>query len=257
MRCCSDSLARPEPPFSSRSDWGVASAWTASGICRPGAEQRLPRLAARFLVDASGRGAALAHCLGARRRVLDRLIAIWCLFPAAAEDEGGVTLIEAFADGWWYSVRLPEGRRIAVLLTDADVGAARTARSRQGFADLLADTLHVRASVGGLPPCGAPAVTVASSSCLDPLQGEGWLAVGDAALTFDPLSSQGILTALYSAEKAAAAVEQALAGQPEALPAYGLMLRGIFADYGLSYRRIYQLETRWTDRPFWRRRALG
>jgi flavin-dependent dehydrogenase len=43
----------------------------------------------------------------------------------------------------------------------------------------------------------------AGGARLDRFFGEGWLACGDAALSFDPSSSQGLLTALYSGKSAA------------------------------------------------------
>ncbi|MFL6293040.1 MAG: NAD(P)/FAD-dependent oxidoreductase, partial [Thermoanaerobaculia bacterium] len=92
---------------------------------------------------------------------------------------------------------------------------------------------------------------------LRPLYGEAWLAVGDAALSFDPLSSQGISTALYCADKAASALGAVLDGDPGALPAYAALLDQIFSGYLQGHRLAYQAETRWADRPFWRRRSPG
>ncbi|HZG41336.1 MAG TPA: hypothetical protein VEY93_00150, partial [Longimicrobium sp.] len=75
------------------------------------------------------------------------------------------------------------------------------------------------------------------------------------ALAFDPLSSQGILTALYSAEKGAAAAYHALAGRADAQPRYAALLKSIFAGYLHGHRLAYAAERRWPDEPFWRRRT--
>jgi flavin-dependent dehydrogenase len=51
-----------------------------------------------------------------------------------------------------------------------------------------------------------PKYLSASGSCLTPAAGVNWLAVGDAALTYDPISSQGIFSALYTGLRAAETV---------------------------------------------------
>ncbi|MCW2811307.1 MAG: hypothetical protein JWP61_1765, partial [Friedmanniella sp.] len=84
--------------------------------------------------------------------------------------------------------------------------------------------------------------------------GPGWLAVGDAAITFDPLASYGIGTALGAGVYAAAAVAGHLAGRPDALPRYAAVVDGLFAPYLVLRHERYTAERRWPDAPFWRRR---
>jgi hypothetical protein len=62
----------------------------------------------------------------------------------------------------------------------------------------LAQASHTRAGVNSLILESGPFVVVANNSRLDRLAGEKWLAVGDAAMAFDPLSAQGISKALHS-----------------------------------------------------------
>jgi flavin-dependent dehydrogenase len=86
--------------------------------------------------------------------------------------------------------------------------------------------------------------------------GDGWLAVGDAAFSFDPLSSQGILTALYSGMKAGEALVEHLSGNPDALANYDHRLAAIYNAYLRNRSMYYMLEARWAERPFWRRRRV-
>jgi flavin-dependent dehydrogenase len=214
--------------------------------------------ASQFIVDATGRGASIARRCGARRTTLDRLLAFCSVVRAGAGEPTGTTLVESFADGWWYTADLPHGMRMVMMLTDPDLGPAREARSREGFGRLLSNTVHVSAAVGGARLISAPTVMVAGSSRLTKVCGQGWLAVGDAALAFDPLSSQGIMTAIYSAERAAQTVERALHGDPGALDAYTAVQDQIFDAYRLRHRVAYTAEPRWTDQPFWdRRRSMA
>jgi flavin-dependent dehydrogenase len=217
-------------------------------------ESSAREVAARFVIDATGRSAAFARAVGVRRQSFDRLVAFSAVVPAAGAADHA-TLAESAPQGWWYTAGLPGRRRVVALLTDADTPAARSARTAEGFHSLLSATKHVHAAAERAPIGDRPAATGANSARLAVPYGEGWLAAGDAALAFDPLSSQGILTALYCAEKGAAAAYHALAGRADALPRYGALLDSIFAGYLHGHRLAYAAERRWTDEPFWRRRA--
>jgi hypothetical protein len=58
-------------------------------------------LAVGFVIDAAGRAASLARCLGTRRRVRDRLVCGWVHGWARPIRRGaGLTTVEAVEDGW-------------------------------------------------------------------------------------------------------------------------------------------------------------
>ena len=63
----------------------------------------------------------------------------------------------------------------------------------------------------------APRVMSATSPCIESGAGPGRLAVGDAAITMDPLSSQGVMWALESGLAGAEAVSAHLRGNTTAL----------------------------------------
>ncbi|BAI76756.1 FAD-binding monooxygenase (plasmid) [Azospirillum sp. B510] len=211
---------------------------------------------ARLLVDAGGRGSPLARRLGARRTVSDRLVCGWVHGQDAPARQSGLTWIEAEADGWWYSAPLPEGRRVVAFHTDADLPAAADARDvssllrRLSGCSMLSDALRAC----GFEAEGQGGFCAAHSSSLSPASGDGWLAVGDAALGFDPLSSQGIFNALYTGLAAAEAADRHLSGDTGALPGYAAGLAPIRDAYRAHLHAWYGLERRWRDRPFWRRR---
>lgn len=213
-------------------------------------------LHARFLVDATGSGAMLARRIGsARSRACDRL-AGFIRFYREAEGGAPHTLVEAFADGWWYTAPLPEGRRVVACMTDTDV--ARTLRPDDDACwDALLRTTApmVCDALGRSTQDGAPVVRAARPRRLDPPCGDGWIAVGDAASTFDPLSSQGILKALRSGIFAAYAVGDLLAtGDGTGMERYRAFVRREFEGYLRSRARYYAEEARWPDHAFWRRR---
>ncbi|HEX8149855.1 MAG TPA: tryptophan 7-halogenase [Pyrinomonadaceae bacterium] len=212
---------------------------------------------AEFVLDATGRAARVARRAGARRVRHDRLIGAALLFESG-EGGGikeGVTLVEAAAAGWWYSARLPGGRLMAAYMTDADL-AGREVREREGWLGLLGRTEHTlrRVRAGAYSPLSGPHVLRAESSRLDAVAGEGWLALGDAAAAFDPLSSYGISSALGGGLYAAAAVLDLFAGKAHALAPYEKLVGDAYARYLLSHHHAYSLERRWAGEPFWRRR---
>ena len=96
--------------------------------------------------------------------------------------------------------------------------------------------------------------TAAHSSTLDPCIGEGWIAAGDASMTFDPLSSQGLLHALFTGLAAAEATDSYLSGDTGAPIRYQQIMHGIQHAYRQYLAFSYSSETRWPEAPFWQRR---
>jgi flavin-dependent dehydrogenase len=227
-----------------------------------GASEKENGALAGWLVDATGRAAYVARQLGASTEHDDRQVAFTALFisePSAPEDRDSLTLVESAPEGWWYTALLPGRRRVVAFLTDADLEAAHAAAQPTGFDELLVQTRHVRSRLvaGGYRRISLPRGGPAASSRLIPAQGEGWVAIGDAALAFDPLSSQGILTALYAGLQAARAIDTELAGTRGSVEGFSEDLRHVHAAYQRNRYRIYAEEQRWVERDFWRRRHGG
>lgn len=212
-----------------------------------------------WLVDATGRRSAIARHHGARRRVTDALISVHARFraagDAAAQDRDTRTLIEAVPGGWWYTALVPGGQRVVAYLTDADL-LGPAAHRPAGFLDLLTGTRHIRACLAryGYLLDTAPRGASARSVQLDTTFGDGWLAVGDAALSCDPLSSQGIVTALYTGMAGGHALHAHLSGDVTGPDRYQARIRTIGTRYRHNHAAFYRLEQRWPQHPFWHRR---
>jgi flavin-dependent dehydrogenase len=212
-----------------------------------------PTIEAFILIEASGRSASLARRLGASLRRRDRLICRWTRGYCSGDGYGaGLTHIEAVETGWWYTAPVPNGQRILGFLTDADLPAAR-------MRNLLAKTretveLNKILSRSQFNPSRPIRTVAANSSALEPPIGSGWLAVGDAALSLDPLSSQGLLNALFMGLSAAKAVVRHLAGDADALFEYSRIVARIDTAYRRNLETFYGYERRWPDSLFWQRR---
>lgn len=214
-----------------------------------------PALPANFVVDASGRSSWFARRQGARRINHDNLVGAAALLIADGKiaDRDSLTMVEAVADGWWYASLLPDKKLVAVFLSDADLDATRQSATVEGWLSLLNQTVHLRSRIErhNYQIEIAPRFVSANSSRLDVVAGDSWLAVGDAAAAFDPLSSQGIVTAL---EFGMLAAETILTSEPEALKQYSERIEQMFAAYLANRNFYYAQERRWPDSTFWRRR---
>jgi hypothetical protein len=172
------------------------------------------------------------------------------------EGAGGaeVLLVEATRDGWWYSAPLPGGALLCAWMTDADLLARSPLPPGAAWARALDATLHTRARAAGLRRASRVHVRRASTSRLDRAAGAGWVAVGDAATAYDPLSAEGVCKAISSGVRAALAVRAHLGGDGSALAAYAAEVDADFQAYLQERARTYGIETRWPASLFWRRR---
>ena len=211
---------------------------------------------ASLVIDAAGRGAPLARRLGAQTRIDDRLICGWLYGRDEQPGGRGLTFVEATEDGWWYSAPIPNERRIVAFHTDSDLQAARIARDRDALLAHItsAGELEALLAASGFAADATSGFTAAHSATLDPCAGEGFLAAGDATLAFDPLSSQGLLNALYTGLAAAEATDSHLRGDANALPRYRDTIAAIANAYRQHLALWYGMERRWPEAPFWKRR---
>lgn len=215
---------------------------------------------ARFVVDATGRASSFARRQGAKRVSYDQLVGVArFLSPAASGQQASqMTLVEAVPVGWWYSAPLPDGRLSIALMTDADLYAEGERVSEDFLRRQLQDAAHTRSRAGSYLWDAPRLVFTADSSMLDRAAGESWLAVGDAASTIDPLSSQGIQRALWSGLGAAKAIAGHLGGSARALSDYADRVGRSFESYLKARRQFYLMEGRWPGSTFWvRRQAEG
>lgn len=155
VRQATVTAAAVTPP--GRAPGGVALTLRGGGACY-----------GRLVVDATGRAAAVAGRLGARRRHDDALVALVMPYAAADGDVDARTLVEAGPDGWWYSTLAGPGRRTVAFLADADA-------SRAGPPDPVTATTHLAALLDGARAEAPPRRAPANGAVLWPLAGPaGW-----------------------------------------------------------------------------------
>lgn len=209
---------------------------------------------ARLVIDATGRTRALAYRQGLRTMAQDRLIAAYAEAttsgPAAPE-----LLVEAFEDGWWYTLALGEGRRAFACMTDADLARGLRLSTPDGWRAALARTQFVSAVADKIIRLDTPCLIPAGGRYAAMTVGFRFLCAGDAASAFDPISGHGVVKAMRSGVFAAYAAGDCLArGDAAALDRYGAWVAREAAVYAATLGEHYGSVSRWADRPFWRRR---
>jgi flavin-dependent dehydrogenase len=103
----------------------------------------------------------------------------------------------------------------------------------------------------------ASQVVHVTSSCRKTIFGDRWLAVGDSASSFDPISGRGIFKALHYATSAAAAIAARLNGSTDPTLSYASQVRKEFDEYVRQRKLYYSSERRWLEHHFWLARCSG
>ena len=208
------------------------------------------------MVEATGRGVVPRYprpVNGGQLRHVDRQVALVAAVPTAAPLD--LLLIEASDDGWWYAASPPDGVPRVVYSTDADLvpgdRGPRVTWLRERFRRL---TL-IPSRLVGAPSFDRHRVTSARTACRPVYPEAGWVRIGDAGWTLDPLSGDGITRALTSARRAAEAV---CAGGEHALADFARASALDFERGLVKYASAYGAARAELRRgTFWRRRLAA
>jgi flavin-dependent dehydrogenase len=229
----------------------IEQAQSGTWIVTIRSQDRQHTCVADVVLDARGR--QRKDLMGRPRSISgDRLLATVFVFDAPLRaPHSQWTLIESCPFGWWYSAPLPGDRASVAFFTDSDLRITGT------HVWQLARITRVELSGDRLPPPHTPYVTMtcpAWSLVGDDAIAPTLLPVGDAAGARDPLSGSGLCRSLDTAVQAADSIAAFAAGHEDALSSYIAGLEASAASYDKERRRVYALEQRWLDAPFWSRR---
>jgi len=175
-------------------------------------------LRAQWVIDATGRPASVARRLGARLHRAEKLVAER-VATARTGDPGAPNWLEVVAgcDNWSYSIAGPAGRSEVWRI------ARQSSRPR---------------------PLACRRVD-ASSGVLSRAAGAGWVAVGDAASAFDPITSQGLANALGTALAAAGAIASKSHPTSDMQQGYSDLVLMTFVHSERQRREVYRVFKPW------------
>jgi 2-polyprenyl-6-methoxyphenol hydroxylase-like FAD-dependent oxidoreductase len=161
-------------------------------------------------------------------------------------------LIEATSRGWWYSFPLPSEKLLVAFVTDPRIEKLSENRRESFWHAMLNEAPHTKTRCGiSFQELGVASVESAS---LDPMSGDAWIAIGDSAITFDPLSSHGLTSAIEQATKAAEILSQH--ADQSALSAFDSERIGLFEKYQAQRLHFYRSVRRFSGQAFWRERVV-
>ncbi len=208
-------------------------------------EQGTRAQTARYVIDATGRRAAIARAHGAKRMHNTDLVGlIWHV----RGDGSAIMHAQAANEGWWYSVPSAHSTTIGFMTS------AQTAKQLKNGLAAARAVLDARPDFAkAIDPHTKPYALDARSAVLTTSHGTRWLAAGDAAASFDPIASQGLFNALSGGFFAGNAAADALQGEVDAPLLYAALAartaERTHASTHLQYRALPY------DTPFWRCRS--
>ncbi len=230
---------------------------------------------AKVVIDATGRQATFAKQQGARYEEEDSLVSVWLTYRSKNKNE--LSSIHPSENGWWYSAPLPESENPSaeelqhepkdgtlMLLsyqTDNDLLEPELAHSTEALLRAAQDIPELAQLLEAKEPCteihcGVKAV---NSSRLVDLDHNNWFAIGDAAMSVDPLSSQALFQAMASAMQLSELIMKfgidTEVGKTTIAFEFEQQLERIWHQLEAEKLSYYAQERRWCGSKFWERRA--
>lgn len=204
-----------------------------------------------WVINACGSSPFVTTQLGAVRQKDAPLFAIYTWYQSDGPDTRSI--VEAAPCGWWYTAGLPDGKRVLAFFTLPEY-AKNLLRNKHHFISALKATTYI----AQLPlqeniATSQLYITEATAGYLGQAVSSHWIAVGDAAVSFDPLSSQGIYNAIYTGLRGAEAVNAVLNDNDRSLLfQYGERIKSIRDAYRQEVSQYYRQEQRWSEQLFWK-----
>lgn len=218
---------------------------------------------AKFVIDATGRQSHFTKSLGIQRTLYDKLISCWMSLPNTQENT--MSTIVADELGWWYSAVVPDNKRVIAFQTDADLVDRNTFKHLDAFLAFTKQHELIASLVeGNKTNISFHGTVSANSTRLEHVTGKQWVALGDAAMSFDPLSSQGMFNAMANAMQ----LQKLLINfdfirdldsvkEKQFNRLYENQLQQVWNHYLKHKNFFYSTETRWKEATFWKRRGIS
>jgi flavin-dependent dehydrogenase len=210
---------------------------------------------ATLVVDATGRQGLLSRQLGLTSHQFDQLLAYTVNVPIINHPEiNQPVFIEAFEQGWGLVSKLDDKHNVLSLFTNKNSGLMAQLKNWKNWQHLTQHTKYFKHFIPTEDEYNVHCLN-ASSRIAAKLNADNWLLIGDAAMSFDPLSSHGMTTAIYTAEHAAKALSKArdkpFGNATDCLNDYAKKMTDIYNTYLNELVALYRLESRWSDCGFW------
>lgn len=207
-------------------------------------------LKAGFIVEATGKVFSTAVWPDVQRYFTDKLVCVSAKCDIASEE---ITMVEAFAGGWYYTAPHPQGGQTIGLFTDADLLPPKP-KLNSWMNDVLKKTFQLKQYVTINDK--SPFISWdARTSVRSLIWRDCWLAIGDAAWSLDPLSGSGLQRAVTDGVNSANAIAMSTISETlQPLKQHALARAHDFRKSLGVQKRYYNMEERWSSEVFWARR---
>jgi flavin-dependent dehydrogenase len=176
-------------------------------------------VAAKYVIDAGGRGSKIAAAYQLRRHVERlRMVAVFRHYTGLDDRHNpgyhGDIQIGGHADGWLWAIPIWEDTISVGAVMPQSV--LRAGVAEELFHEHLSRVPRITQRLIGTTP--HPELKVETDYCYysDVLAGDGWFLVGDSGCFFDPIFSGGVCLAVTTGTLAAESVDQILAAPERA-----------------------------------------
>lgn len=209
---------------------------------------------ADFVVDASGARSVFATEMGGHKLHSTPLVCLALRFKCKTPHEvSKLTHLESVEDGWWYAAKIPGELLLVTFYTLGEVAKELALNNRDNWLALLQKAPNTQSWVSQMEPYDNKLLGFSAPSfCQKTFTGKQWMAIGDAASTYDPITAQGIIKSISQGMRAAETIAYYARGAHEALLYFETELKRQYAQYTEARRYFYQLEQRWPNHTFWK-----
>lgn len=211
------------------------------------------QIQSQYIIDATGRKASICRHLGAQKKEFDSQLTISFKHQLQHKISRQIW-IEATENGWWYLSPNANGEVNCMFFTLLELIPSKN-KIVTFLENEIKTTLQIQKIIKPteeelLKHKSMPSGT----SYLTKMYGKNWLAVGDAAFSYDPISSYGITSSLASGYYGAHALSSKLANEEDAFLAYSYIIKNATKAYFQKLAHQYNSEKRWRNSYYWKNR---
>jgi flavin-dependent dehydrogenase len=222
--------------------------------CKINCQNNIKTYKAGFVVIATGRNSfqRMNRC---KYFYHDDLIALTLVIKTNESNHvSNLLQIESRPNGWLYANNIAGNKKVVSFLTDKDI----LPKSKSKIS-ILIDQLQQSLMNADFDIINSGEqnfyLTNARTTWTEIQSGQGWVRMGDAAYTIDPLSGQGIVKNMEMSRFFLYNVKNFFEDNPEIHKQYFTFNRSNYLKYIEGGKNVFQQEQRWPGNPFWNRRS--
>lgn len=214
------------------------------------------KISTRLIVDATGRSRAVLKKLNIDSVRYDDTLAFTCHLPKKKHPKlKHDVFVESFNDGWGLVSGNGECQNVVSIFTNSKSSIYSKVSAYKHWKEILSNTQYLNHFLSDELTYNVVG-KLSNSSKPTQVAGPNWLAIGDAALAFDPLSSHGVSNAIFTALSAAESSQRYFETnnkeeKENTIRTYDESIDTIFQSYLSSKDSLYTNERRWPNSSYW------